>query len=389
MSTSHHTFDIPPVHDCRAVISVCGSNTCMMMRTPRPHPTSHIRTAQEQVTVEFRIEITQGGMCHVCRCAAAAHGIRQEYCARSSPCFTQPSYIPPRLKYGIAGHFWLRRRHPCASVYGAVGFRTVHEVSDNNVSHSHRGSIAVKLSGCHSHTGPSAWQYCNLVWFSSHGVLAVSTHNHNYGTIYHSFSYLCGVGIRTAVATSFNNQSLHKSFQGLGTTSCQAVTTFPLSNLDGILLPSEPPTQPASPRMPRKFNSHPTSAGAPFCTERRRIRRPRLVRTKTQGLVMASYARNGHWNFSECRLDFEAARTLFCAPHKETVVRLCLLYSTLILGESYAFLLASAGGGEAGPPLPPSLDESRIGREPASCCSCARSLSFNPVRCPTTATAGN
>lgn len=115
---------------------------------PTASPTSHIRTAQEQVTVEFRIEITQGGLCHVCRCAAAAHGIRQEYCERSSQCFTQPSYIPPRLKYGIAGHFWLRRRHPCASVYGAVGFRTVHEVSDNNVSHSHRGSIAVSLSAC-------------------------------------------------------------------------------------------------------------------------------------------------------------------------------------------------------------------------------------------------
>ena len=100
-----------------------------------------------------------------------------------------------------------------------------------------------------------------------------------------------------AVASSFNTQRLPRSFQGIGTTICQAVTTCHLMDPP----PSEPPgdTVQYTAQLPSKLPP-PNQPSAPFrwvCTERRAIRVAAAGANQTRARKNFVYARSGHWKF--------------------------------------------------------------------------------------------
>jgi hypothetical protein len=82
--------------------------------------------------------------------------------------------------------------------------------------------------------------------------------------------------------------------------------------------PSEPPTQPNAQRAQQlSLNQR----SAPFCMERRRIRLPRLVRTKLK--ARNNFVRQKRTlEIRSVGLRFEAVQTLFCAPQENGGSRL-------------------------------------------------------------------
>ena len=123
--------------------------------------------------------------------------------------------LPPHARNMVWQHvsisfFGLRSRHPSIPVCKDVGIRMVHEVSGNDVSHSHLGTVldSRRDTGLNK---SSTWQS----WSASHAAVNVRR-----WALYITDSDICvEVVCENALHLSFHASKL--AFQGIGTTTCQ------------------------------------------------------------------------------------------------------------------------------------------------------------------------
>ena len=153
MNTSHHTFDIPPCHDCRCHFS---SRLKHLYNDAHPTASSHIPPPNGTGTGYCRVQDRDHprGTVSCVQMCRSAHGISAGILCEIVIVFHSAvlTSLPPRAAVwystaACAGSEVVIHVH----LYRTVNFCTVNEVSDKNVSHSHRGSIVVAVTHTRDH----------------------------------------------------------------------------------------------------------------------------------------------------------------------------------------------------------------------------------------------
>jgi len=166
-SPSHHTFDVPPVRNCRRERFSFHFAAQTLYNDAHPTASSHIPHPNGTGTGYCRVQDRdhQGVDCVMCADVPLRpwHFGRNTVRDRHSVSLSHLDFSAPTRGSLVwySSTFGFKRSSSMCVYCRTVGFCTVHEVSDNNVSHSHRGSVAV-TPVTHTRVRMSV---CMAIWF--------------------------------------------------------------------------------------------------------------------------------------------------------------------------------------------------------------------------------